>query len=155
MIDLQRTDANHEDFISLVKLLDAELALRDGDEHAFYSQFNKIGKLKFVVVAYVNGQAAGCGAFREYEPNIAEIKRMFVPSSFRGKGIAKAMLIELEGWAASIGYHACVLETGKKQPEAIALYHKQGYQYIPCYGQYLNVENSVCMKKQLVAVASL
>jgi putative acetyltransferase len=59
------------------------------------------------------------------------------------------VLSELESWAAELGYPKCVLETGKRQPEAIALYEKQGYQRIPNYGQYIGVENSVCFEKVL------
>jgi GNAT superfamily N-acetyltransferase len=53
----------------------------------------------------------------------------------------------LELWAAELGYTAYVLETGRKQPEAIRIYQKAGYTVIPNYGQYKNVENSVCMTK--------
>jgi putative acetyltransferase len=59
------------------------------------------------------------------------------------------VLAELEAWAAELGYPKCVLETGKRQPEAIALYEKQGYQRISNYGQYIGVENSVCFEKVL------
>lgn len=74
---------------------------------------------------------------------------MFVHPSYRGKGYAAKILNELEEWAADNNYTAAVLETGKKQPEAISLYKKNGYEIIPSYGQYLNVENSVCMMKKL------
>ncbi|MBN8788447.1 MAG: GNAT family N-acetyltransferase, partial [Terrimonas sp.] len=56
---------------------------------------------------------------------------------------------ELEQWAKELHYTACVLETGKRQPEAIRLYQKAGYTLIENFGQYKNVENSVCMKKIL------
>ncbi len=50
-------------------------------------------------------------------------------------------------WASELGYTSCVLETGKRQPEAIALYTKNGYKIIPNYEQYEGVENSVCFRK--------
>lgn len=128
-------------------MLDADLKLRDGEEHAFYSQFNKIDKIKNAVVYYANDQPVGCGAFKEYDTTTVEIKRMFVQPEFRGKGIAGTILKELEHWAAEINYSLAILETGKRQPEAIALYQKAGYTIIPNFGQYENVENSVCMKK--------
>lgn len=78
-----------------------------------------------------------------------EVKRMFVHPSHRGKGTAQAVLAELERWAKDLHYPSCVLETGKRQPEAIGLYQKSGYALIPNYGQYIGVENSVCMQKQL------
>ncbi len=77
----------------------------------------------------------------------AEIKRMYVRDEERGRGIGKSVLTELERWARELGFSACVLETGLKQPEAITLYRKCGYETISNYGQYAAVENSVCMKK--------
>ncbi len=75
---------------------------------------------------------------------------MFVLPEYRGHGIGLNILKELELWAAEECYAACILETGKKQPEAIYLYQKAGYSIIPNYGQYENVENSVCMMKHLL-----
>jgi putative acetyltransferase len=150
MTFLKRTTSEDNDFQNLVLKLDKELAIRDGDEHAFYAQFNKTVNIKNVVVAYLNKEAIGCGAFKEYDTNTVEIKRMFVEPTFRGKGIAQQVLAELELWAKELQYTFCVLETGKKQPEAIALYQKVGYTIIPSYGQYLHVENSVCMRKQIL-----
>ena len=72
---------------------------------------------------------------------------MFVRLENRGRGIAGEILNELETWAKELNFSEFVLETGVKQPEAIRLYQKSGYETIPNYGQYLNVENSVCMKK--------
>jgi len=76
-----------------------------------------------------------------------EVKRMFVLPNKRGKGIASIILKELEKWAIDLSFKKCLLETGKKQPEAIRLYHKNGYKIIPNFGQYQNVENSVCFEK--------
>lgn len=94
--------------------------------------------------------AVGCGAFKEFNDETVEIKRMFVPDEQRGKGIASKVLKELEAWALELGYTTCILETGKRQPEAIALYKKNGYELIPNYGQYAGVENSVCFQKVLL-----
>jgi len=149
MAELKRTTSDDSDFQNLVHLLDKDLELRDGKKHSFYAQFNKIVNIKNVVVYYDEGMAVGCGAFKEFDNRTVEIKRMFVHQDFRGKGIGRAILRELEQWAAEINYNESVLETGKKQPEAIQLYQKAGYMIIPNFGQYKNVENSVCMKKSL------
>ncbi len=147
---IKRTTSADIDFRNLVTLLDRDLQIRDGDEHSFYAQFNKIDSIKNVVVYYEENEPIGCGAFKQWEPSIVEIKRMFVKPEHRSKGIASIILKALEDWAAEIGFTACVLETGKKQPEAIRLYTKNNYIIIPNFGQYENVENSVCMKKELV-----
>jgi len=149
MIKTIRTDAENHDFIELVKHLDADLAERDGDKHAFYNQFNSIGKIKYALVAYQNGKPIGCGAIKEFAPNTMEIKRMYTFPDSRGRGIATRILNELEIWAAELSCDKCVLETGKNQPEALALYSKLGYKRIPNYGQYAAVDNSVCFEKEL------
>ena len=108
-----RTNSDHPDFRALVALLDQDLAVRDGEDHAFYQQFNKVDKIKQVVVALLENQAIGCGAIRAYAPDVMEVKRMFVLPEYRGKGIAGAVLSELETWATELGYARCILETGQ------------------------------------------
>jgi putative acetyltransferase len=149
MITLKRTTSEDTDFQYLVALLDQDLKIRDGEEHDFYNQFNKITMIKYAVVAYMDNVPVGCGAFKEFDTETVEIKRMFVLPDFRGKGIATSVLHELETWATEVNYKAAILETGKKQPEAIALYQKMGYTITANYGQYENVENSVCMRKAI------
>jgi putative acetyltransferase len=149
MIKIIRTNSEHPDFTGLVKFLDADLAQKDGDEHSFYAQFNKVDKIKYVVVAYENDQPMSCGAIKEFSPEAMEVKRMYTSPESRGKGIATKVLAELEKWAAELFYQKCVLETGKKQTEAIGLYKKNGYKIIPNYGQYAGVENSVCFEKEI------
>ena len=149
MIQLIRTDSENPHFLQLVKHLDADLAERDGEDHSFFAQFNKIDKIKFVVLAYETGKPLGCGAIKEYEPSTMEIKRMFVSPESRGKGIATKILSELESWAAELQFVKCILETGRRQPEAIRLYRKNGYALIPNYGQYAEVDNSVCFEKRV------
>ena len=149
MIEIKRTNSDDVDFQSLVKELDKDLAIRDGDEHGFYAQFNKIDAIKYAVVAYENGEAVGCGAIKGFDENSMEVKRMFVPESKRSKGIATIVLKELEDWAKEMDFSKCILETGLKQLEAIRLYEKNGYVKIPNYGQYEGVENSVCFAKKI------
>jgi putative acetyltransferase len=149
MLQIIRTNSDNSDFIALVKLLDADLAERDGAEHSFYAQFNKLDKIKYVVVAYEDGKPVGCGAIREYVPDTMEVKRMFTLPEHRGKGIASQVLVELEKWAIELSAKKCILETGKKQPEAIALYKKNGYKIIPNYGPYVGIDNSVCLEKEI------
>ncbi|MBO0359285.1 GNAT family N-acetyltransferase [Hymenobacter sp. BT186] len=149
MLRLVRSTSENPDFRTLVALLDQDLAIRDGADHGFYAQFNKIDKINHVVVAYQDEEPIGCGAFKEFAPDAVEIKRMYVLPAHRGQGVAGAVLAELERWAQELEYAACVLETGKKQPEAIRLYEKSGYKLTPNYGQYVGIDNSVCMRKSV------
>lgn len=150
MIILTRTDSNNQDFQELVKALDKVLKITDGEEHSFFSQFNKIDTIPYVVVAYQDSQPVGCGAIKPYNENTMEVKRMFVPSEFRGKGIATFILIELEKWCRELNVEKCILETGIKLSEAVNLYYKNNYTVIPNYGQYENVESSICFEKILI-----
>lgn len=149
MIELKRTDFQNTDFVELVKHLDVDLKIHDGVEQGFYDQFNKIDGLQHVVVAYENKQAIGCGAFKVHPGNFIEIKRMYVTIDGRRKGVASKVLTELEKWATTLNFEKCILETGKQQPEAIALYKKCGYAITENFGFYENVENSVCFEKIL------
>ena len=149
MIRLLRTDSDNRDFIELVRLLDTELTIVDGEDHAFYSRFNGIDMIRYVVVAYEGEKPLGCGAIKEFDRESMEIKRMYVAPESRNKGTASGILSELEKWASELSYAKCVLETGKRQPDAIRLYKKNGYIQIPNYGQYAGVENSVCFEKEL------
>ncbi|MGB3149512.1 MAG: GNAT family N-acetyltransferase [Maribacter sp.] len=144
-----RTDSSNSDFIKLVTLLDADLALRDGEDNAFYAQFNGINVLKHCVVYYENETAIGCGAIKRFNGSAMEVKRMYVNPKSRGKGIASLLLAELEKWTKDLGYTYCVLETGLRQPEAIALYKKNNYAIIPNYPPYEGITNSVCFRKAL------
>lgn len=145
-----KTDSLNKDFISLVKELDADLAARNGSDHGFYSQFNKIDAIKFVLVAYEDGMPVGCGAIKEFSDRSMEVKRMYVVPSFRGKGIAREILRGLEQWAKELSYQKCVLETGTRLETAIHLYRNSGYKMIPNYGQYRGVVTSVCFEKDLI-----
>jgi len=149
MFELIRTTSDNPDFIGLVKLLDADLAYRDGSEHSFYAQFNKTDKIKYVVIAYEHGKAIGCGTIKPFSSGTMEIKRMYTLPQQRGKGVASRILNELEKWAAEMSCNKCILETGNRQPEAIMLYRKNGYNRIPNYGQYQGIENSVCFEKEI------
>ena len=149
MIKIIRTDSNNRDFIKLVKNLDADLAERDGNDHSFYHQFNKIDKIKHAVVAYEDNKPIGCGAIKGFDLQAMEIKRMYTLPEGRGKGIATKILSELEKWASELSYKKCILETGKRQPEAIQLYKKNRYKNISNYGQYKGIENSICFEKEM------
>jgi putative acetyltransferase len=149
MIQLKRSNSDSKDFQDLVSELDKDLRIRDGEDHAFFAQFNKTDSIKHVVVAYRDEQPVGCGAMKHYDEKIMEIKRMFVPLEYRGQGIASLVLAELEKWCKELNYSTCILETGEKQPEAIRLYHKNHYKVIPNFGQYAGVASSVCFEKSV------
>lgn len=146
---IQRTDSSGKDFRDLVKLLDADLAIRNGEDQAFYNQFNNIDVVKNCIVVYIDEIPAACGAFKKFENDTVEIKRMYTHPDFRKKGLATAMVKELEEWAKELNYKKAVLETSLEQNEALSVYEKSGYQRIPNYGQYAGIEKSVCYEKTM------
>lgn len=149
MITLLRTNSSNKDFADLVKQLDAYLKITDGDEHDFYNQFNSIEHLNHVVIAYQDKKPIACGAFKAFETSKVEIKRMYTIPNERGNGIAAKVLEELENWAFELGYRFTVLETGKRQVEAVEFYKKNNYAIIENYGQYANMDNSICFEKEM------
>ena len=99
MIHCIRTNSENEDFRKLVRELDKDLSIRDGKDHSFYAQFNKIDNIKYAIVAYEGKEPVGCGAIKEYSTDSMEVKRMYVLSEKRGTGIGSIILKELEQWA--------------------------------------------------------
>lgn len=149
MIKIVRTNSDNIDFIHLVEQLDAYLKMMDGEEHDFYHQYNHINVINHTVVAYSNNVPVGCGAFKKFEIQRVEIKRMFTLQEARNTGVASKILKELEAWAKELEYSSCILETGKRQIEAVNFYKKNNYTIIPNFGQYQDIDNSLCFKKEL------
>ena len=106
---LERVSSADEAFVGLVRQLDADLAIRDGDENAFYAQFNGLEAIQHAVVLYLNEVPAACGAIKEYDATSAEVKRMFTAPEFRGNRLGAVVLSALEDWAEELGYEAFVI----------------------------------------------
>lgn len=148
-MNLIRTTSENVDFTNLVKSLDQDLAIKNGDKNDFFVQLNKLDLIQHVVVAYDSEQAIACGAMKEYDKETMEVKRMFVLPHMRGNGIAALVLNNLEEWANELGYKRCILETGEKVKEAIVLYKKCNYMRIENYEPYKDVIESRCFEKKL------
>jgi GNAT superfamily N-acetyltransferase len=101
------------------------------------------------LVADVAGVPAGCGAWRVYPPGGVEIKRVYVAPEFRRRGLAQLIVAALENSAAAAGHTNAVLNTGNRQPEAIALYRDLGYSPVPGYGIYACSPGAVFLGKDL------
>ena len=149
MTKFVRTTSENADFRNLIKALDEDLYLRNGDAQLQYRQYNQVDQIDHVVVVYFEEKPVGCGCFKKFDDTTVEIKRMFVLAEMRGKQLAAQMLQELEKWAVEEGNTAAVLETGYRQVEAIRLYTVAGYSLIGNYGQYIGMEDSICYRKEL------
>jgi GNAT superfamily N-acetyltransferase len=149
-MEILKTDSKNEDFRKLVELLDESLYELYGEIVKLYSKQNSVDyNIKDVVIIYNDGEPVACGAYKEYDLNTIELKRIFVKKSSRGKGLSKLIVKELEVTGKSNGYKSAVLQTGKRQVEAIKLYEKSGYELIENYGVYADDAESVCMRKLL------
>ena len=149
MIRIQRTDTDNQQFQRLVSELDKYLSGVNGSSDSFYAQFNKIEYLKHVVIAQIENQTVGCGALKAFDRESMEVKRMYVLPEMRRKGVADSVLKELEIWSKELGYPKCILETSIKMPDAVSFYQKSSYSIIPNYGQYKDMETSICFEKNL------
>ena len=147
-ISLRRTTSDDPDFIALTGELDRQLQERYGAIQAQYAPLNVLPSKTYVIVAS-DGRAVGCGGFKEYAPGTAELKRMFVQPDQRGRGIAIDLVAALEAWARELGFTTMILETGDRQHEAIALYHRLGFTDTPKYAPYVDMPVSICMRKSL------
>ncbi|WP_345700415.1 GNAT family N-acetyltransferase [Kitasatospora terrestris] len=157
-MEIRMTGFGHPDGVKLSDEVQQEYVRRygDGDQTSMHTDhFDPPAGL--FVVAYLDGEPVACGGWRAKEQDDdglldgdAELKRMFVVPQARGKGLARAVLRHLEERAVAAGRTRLVLETGNKQPEAIALYLSEGYADIRKFGYYKDHPDSVCMGKQLV-----
>lgn len=146
---IKRTNSSDPDFQVLVSHLDHELWNELREDQSRYEQYNKVPDLPTVVLIYVNKIPIACGCFKKYNDDTAEIKRMFVEKQYRGKGMSKFILDELERWAKESGFSFAILETSIRFKAARGLYTIAGYTIIENYGQYTGLKESVCMKKEL------
>lgn len=149
MPEFIRTTSDNPDFQNLTSELDDELCRIYNTNKEDYEEYNRITGLPTVVLAYENNIAIACGCFKQFDAHRLELKRMFVKPGFRGRGIASMMVDELEKWGKELGYGTMILETGKGQPDAIALYRKLGYTDIPHFGEFPEESRSVCLGKKI------
>jgi putative acetyltransferase len=104
------------------------------------------------LVGVVGGRAVACAAWQALADGLAELKRMYVRPAFRGRGIARQLIVAIEEEALAAGRPVIRLHTGDYLSAAIALYQSSGYHQIPAYGPYVGDPYSVCFEKRLPAL---
>jgi GNAT superfamily N-acetyltransferase len=119
------------------------------EDQSTYDQYNKVPNIKTAIIIYADEKPVAIGCFKEYNEDTVEIKRMYVDKAYRGKGISKMVLNELEKWATEKDFHYAILETSIHFITAQNLYKQAGYIVIPNYDQYEGLKESICMKKKL------
>ena len=153
LITLARAELNADASQALIAALNAELSAlypEPGANHFSLQPEEVRGKRGAFLIASQNGTPVGCGAVRLIEPEVGELKRMYVSPAARGTGLGRRLVEALEAAARSIGAKRLVLETGIRQHAAIALYRATGFQPIPLYREYLDSPTtSLCFGKDL------
>jgi len=151
-IDIRRVDLFSSTAQELIAALNTEWESRSQEEGAnhFRLEPHEVaeGNGAFYI-AYMSDAPIGCGAVRRIDATTAELKRMYVAPAGRGIGIGRVILKALETEARRLGARRLVLETGERQPEALALYQRAGFVEIPLFGEYVGSPLSVCLEKQL------
>ncbi|GEM_PF-480337 len=149
---LIHTDFRNEDFLNLTTELDMFLdeAIGGKDKRKKFVPFNQPETLDAVVLLYDNnGICAGCGAYRRYDEQTAEIKRIFVRSEFRGHHYSELILEELTVLAMKNDYQRLILETGEFLASSVQIYQNMGFYIIPNYPPYEKMNESLCMERRL------
>ncbi|SRR5579884_4013239 len=148
-LTIKAVDVRSADAVQLVACLDEELDRLYGAVPDQFTAANALAEHATFLVGYVAGRPVACGAFRALDDSAVEVKRLYVEPEFRGRGLARRLLAELEGRARRSGFSLARLETGVRQPEAIRLYESAGYRRIASYGIYAGNADSICFEKPL------
>ena len=145
------TDGRNDDFVMLCHKLDEYLNEIVGGEkqRKEYVQYNALEDIHDVILIYDDKRPIACAGFKLYDGDIAEVKRVFLIAEYRGKGISKLLMSALEDKAKRQGYSSLILETGKPLTSAMGLYQKIGYRIVDNYGQYKDMRESICMRKDI------
>ena len=144
------TTSENPDFIFLIQTFDTFLWERYPELKKDYWGNNLIEFNPNVIIVYLDEKPVGCGCFKRYNENSAELKRMFVSPEARGLGLAQLVIKELELKAKEQGFETFILETLYKQTEAISLYQKVGFEIVENYEPYVGMTNSICMSKSII-----
>ena len=145
------TDGRNDDFVMLCHKLDEYLNEIVGGEkqRKEYVQYNALEDIHDVILIYDDKRPIACAGFKLYDGDIAEVKRVFLTTEYRGKGISKQLMSALEDKAKRKGYSSLILETGRPLTSAMGLYQKIGYRIVDNYGQYKDMRESICMRKDI------
>jgi len=152
-VDIRRSTLGSPDAARLIAALNAELTKtfpEPGANHFSLSAAQVVAGDGAFLIAHIDDVAVGCGAVRRLDQTTAELKRMYVDPSVRGRGVGRALVEALEREAKLLGVTTVVLETGTRLASAINLYEAAGYERIPLYGEYLSSpDTSLCFGKSL------
>lgn len=148
----RESNGEDADFVFLCKKLDEALNEFMGEkvQRSVYGQYNLLADIHDSIIVYDHNVPVACGSFKKYDALNAELKRIYVAPEYRLCGLGAQLVGMLEAKAREQDYRFCILETGVPLKAALHLYQKLGYVVIPNYGQYANMQDSICMRKELL-----
>jgi putative acetyltransferase len=150
---IARADLTADVSRALIDALNAELTSAYSEPGATHFRLDPdevSGTRGAFLIVYHQRTPVGCGAVRRLDAETAELKRMYISPTVRGRGLGRLLVAALETEARGLGVRRLVLETGVRQAAALALYRATGFRPIPLYGEYcLSPETSVCLGKEL------
>ena len=148
MVDIRNVSIMSSDAAQLIQELSEELKRITGSSGGSSFQLNAMENQRATFfIAYLDGEAVGCGAIQEYTSDIAEIKRMYSRKS--GSGIGRAIIVALENEAQEFKYHSIILETRKVNSTAVSFYLNNRYQICHNYGKYIGRDEAICFIKNI------
>lgn len=150
-IIFKEVDYDNQDFTRLSIELDSFLNQAIGGEsiREKYKKFNNLNTMDYVVVAYDGKTPIGCGALRKYSPEEIEVKRVFLREEYRENNVGGMLLERLISKSKELGFQRMILETGDFLEASVRLYSRYGFERIANYGEYAEMEESVCMARPI------
>ena len=149
LLELRLVESGNKNFRALVRALDGEQVERFGESARKYQPSGEEEAFERACLLIREGRAVACGAFRKLDGETAELKRIYVRPDCRRRGYARQMVEQLELQALFGGYLRMAVATGRKMPEALALYAGLGYREAPAWGDFVGDRACVCMAKEL------
>lgn len=153
MLKIEPLDPADPSAVRLLELSDRYMASLYPPESNHIESVNDLNKPNVIFLGcYVDEVLAGCGAVKVIEEpeRYGEIKRLYIDESYRGRGLSSALMARLEKHLVDLGIGVARLEMGVKQPEAIGLYRKLGYEERSPFGPYVEDPYSIFMEKRLI-----
>ena len=147
-LELVRTRSDAPTALELADELECDLVARYGPGGGASAPRRRPDEFTAFVIAVLNDTPAACGGVC-CDGTVAEVHRMYTRPALRGRGCGRAVLVELERVAAAVGCAEIRLETGDRQPEAVALYERCGYRRVPAYGPFVGNPHSICFARQV------
>lgn len=137
------------DFRMLAAKLDAYYFELVGDIQNRYADVNRPENMTALAVAYADGAPIACGAWKRIDETTAELKRLYVLTEYRRRGVARSLIAALEADAAAAGIRRMILETAVDTTDSHRLYLSAGYQITDYYGSPAGEANCLCFFKKL------